>query len=42
MDKETFDRFIHFGAIGYKKSRKQIANNLFPTAKEIQETVLAL
>jgi len=29
MDKQTFDRFIHFGAIGDKKSREQIANAIY-------------
>ena len=29
MHKETFDRFIHFGAIGDKKSREQIANAIY-------------
>jgi hypothetical protein len=37
MDKETFDRFIHFGAIGYKKSRKQIANAIYSQLQKKSE-----
>lgn len=29
MDKDTFDRFIHFGAIGNKKLREQIASKIY-------------
>jgi uncharacterized protein with von Willebrand factor type A (vWA) domain len=29
MDKNTFDRFIHFGSIGDKKSREQIATTIY-------------
>lgn len=29
MDNNTFDRFIHFGAIGGKKSREQLANAIY-------------
>ena len=38
MDKETFDRFIHFGAIGDKKSREQIANAIYSQLQKKSES----
>ena len=38
MDKDTFDRFIHFGAIGDKKSREQIANAIYSQLQKKSES----
>lgn len=38
MDKETFDRFIHFGSIGDKKSREQIANAIYSQLQKKSES----
>ena len=37
MDKDTFDRFIHFGSIGDKKSREQIANAIYSQLQKKSE-----
>jgi uncharacterized protein with von Willebrand factor type A (vWA) domain len=38
MNKDTFDRFIHFGSIGDKKSREQIANAIYSQLQKKSET----
>lgn len=37
MNKDTFDRFIHFGSIGDKKSREQIANAVYSQLQKKSE-----
>lgn len=37
MDKDTFDRFIHFGSIGDKKSREQMANAIYSQLQKKSE-----
>lgn len=37
MDKDTFDRFIHFGSIGDKKSRERIANAIYSQLEKKSE-----
>lgn len=37
MNKDTFDRFIHFGSIGDKKSREQIANAIYSQLQKKSE-----
>jgi uncharacterized protein with von Willebrand factor type A (vWA) domain len=38
MKKESFDRFIHFGAIGVKKSREQIAFTIYSQLQNNSES----